>query len=201
MIYQDCDSQFHTIKEGNEKIIAKYGIEHPYILCIGTLEERKNQLELIKAFEQLNFSGDLILIGRETKYLTRIKEYLKGKDISKRVKFIHNVNFSDLPAFYNQAKVFVYPSKIEGFGIPVIEALNQEVPTISTKGTVMEEAGGDAALYYETGNIVELKNLLEKILNDSVLAQGMIEKGLEHVQKFRAERTLKQLINVYRRLI
>ena len=114
-----------------------------------------------------------------------------------RVRVFSNADFEDFPALYKNASLFVYPSICEGFGIPVLEALNTSVPVVTTKGTVMEEAGEDAVSYFEPSNIDDLMIKMEELLLDKDKRESLVQKGLIQALKFRKEITLKQMVQVY----
>ena len=150
VIYQDCLPQFYDKNKLQKDIRTKYGLNKPYILCTGTIESRKSQLDLVKAFGQLDFDGELLLLGKKTDYYSKIEHYLEtNKALKARVRVLSNADFEDFPSLYKNATLFVYPSICEGFGIPILEALNTGVPVITTQGTVMEEAGEEAVSYFE----------------------------------------------------
>src|SRR5690606_37849134 len=99
------------------------------------------------------------------------------------------------------AGLFVYPSVFEGFGIPVLEALNCEVPVITSTGSCFAEAGGNAAFYVEPHDVIGLATAIKKISTDSAIKQEMKQLGLLHAQTFRPEKTISQLHRVYEGLV
>jgi glycosyltransferase involved in cell wall biosynthesis len=94
------------------------------------------------------------------------------------------VSFEDLPALYQSASIFVYPSFFEGFGIPVIEALSSGVPVIAATGSCLEEAGGTGSIYVNPNDDAELSKQIMNIINDKNVANKMIESGKEYVKRF-----------------
>ena len=109
----------------------------------------------------------------------------------------NDIPFSDLPAVYQQADLFIYPSIFEGFGIPIIEALYSGIPVITTRGGVFSETGGFSTIYVEPDNIEKLSDSIYTILNDVLLRTKMIDEGLEYVQKFNEDKIASNLMNVY----
>ena len=147
-MYQGCHPSFKkkfSVAE-IEKVKAKYKLPESYILNVGTIEERKNVLLLIKALSQLpkDLKSQVVIIGRATKYKARIVEEAGRLGVGEKITFLHNVSFADLPAIYQGAQIFVYPSVFEGFGIPIVEALESSVPVIAATGSCLSEAGGRA---------------------------------------------------------
>lgn len=114
---------------------------------------------------------------------------------------MHNIPFGDLPAIYQSAEIFVYPSYFEGFGIPIIEALHSGVPVVAATGSCLEEAGGPDSIYVNPNNVDETIQVLKEILSNPSKKKLMIEKGKEFVKRFAAENHATQIINIYKNII
>jgi glycosyltransferase involved in cell wall biosynthesis len=200
VVYQDCHPQFYNYTF-DSSVLAKYKIDFPYILCVGTIEERKHQLLLIQSFKDLDCEERLVFIGQKTKYFKEIETYLElNPNLKNKLVFLENVSFAELPSLYEKAKIFVYPSEIEGFGIPVLEAMNTGTPIITTKNTVMEEVCADAALYFEKNNLSSLQNSIHKLLEDRELAKDLTVKGKTRALFFRKEINIPKLVAIYQKL-
>jgi glycosyltransferase involved in cell wall biosynthesis len=128
-----------------------------------------------------------------------LKKEIEQKNL-KNVYFCHNICFSDLPAVYALASVFIYPSFFEGFGIPIIEALSCEVPVITSNTSCFKETGGDAVLYINPNSQDEIENSICNILNNNELRIKLIQKGKEQIKKFSSEEIAKKIINLYKNL-
>lgn len=89
----------------------------------------------------------IVIVGRRTGYTEKVEQFIKDNGLGERVHIISNVPFNDLPAFYQSAEIFVYPSRFEGFGIPIIEALYSGIPVVAATGSCLEEAGGPDSIY------------------------------------------------------
>lgn len=201
VIYQGCQSVFYQ-RIADKTIISqvqqKYGIQKHYILCVASFTERKNQLRLIKAFQQLpSKEYDLVLVGGQSKYLDELKQYVQQSAIERRVHFLTGVPARDLPALYQGASLFTYPSLFEGFGIPIIEALHSGVPVVAAKGSCLEEAGGEGALYANPLDITDLAEKMHHVLHSESLQNRLINKGAEHVKQFAAQPIAEQLVKLY----
>ncbi len=199
VVYQDCDESFH--RKASEKtavaVREKYRLAKPYVLCVATIELRKNQLNLVKAFGQLNLPDhELLLVGRKTIYQSRIEKHTAGNRLA-NVRIFNHVPFADLPVLYQNAAVFAYPSFFEGFGIPVVEALHSGVPVVAATGSCLEEAGGQGGLYADPHNVDDLAEKLHAALTDSELRNSMIREGQTHVRQFAARRIAGELAGVY----
>jgi len=134
VIYQGCNPVFRKELNNYERasVIKKYGFPESYILYVGTIEERKNLLSLVKAINMAEIKLPLVVIGSKAGYFKKIKEYIDQNKI-KDIYFLETILNEDLPAVYQQAEVFVYPSIFEGFGIPILEAFTYRKPVITSK--------------------------------------------------------------------
>ncbi len=203
VIYQDCDVAFQEKKSAEEiKIVKnKYQISRKYILSVGTIIERKNQLTLVKAFHKLNLSNyELVLVGGKSAYQNQIEAYIKKHNLL-NIRILNKVPFQDLPAIYQGAEVFVYPSVFEGFGIPIVEALHSGVPVVAATGSCLEEAGGEGALYANPLDYNDLADKILQILVNKDLQKQLIEAGQKHVKKFSAESIAGRMNELYCDLI
>ena len=202
VVYQGCDPIFYREVADSEKedILAKYDLPSEYLLNVGTIEKRKNLLILVQALHRQNIEMPLVVIGRPTQYADEVKNYIR-KHMLEHIYFLENVPNEDLPALYQMASLFVYPSQFEGFGIPILEALNSRVPVITSKGGCFAEAGGGFSVYVEPGNIEELGESVSKILNDSNFSKTMMEKGYDHALRFREDIIAKNIFKVYQKVL
>ncbi len=144
VIYQGCDEMFAERRSAAEldRAAREYGLPERYLLNVGTLEERKNLLEVVQALEHLPAEIHLVAVGGRTAYTARVERYAAEHGLTDRIHLLHKVTYRDLPLLYARAEVMVYPSRYEGFGIPIIEALNAGIPVVAATGSCLEEAGG-----------------------------------------------------------
>ena len=199
VVYQGCDEQFkHPVTDDKkEEVRKKYNLPSQFILYVGSIESRKNLLLVAKALTYLKEPIQVVAIGKRTDYTTQVETYLKEKGLQDRMIFLHGIPFGELPAFYQMATAFVYPSVFEGFGIPLLEALNCGTPAIGATGSCLEEAGGPDSLYVDPYNPKELAEAIERTLKDEALRKKMIEKGKEYALRFDKAPLAKDLLNVY----
>ncbi|MEJ7779408.1 MAG: glycosyltransferase family 1 protein [Daejeonella sp.] len=202
VVYQNCDPIFHRRISDEEKLCIReaYNLPASYLLNVGTIEERKNLILTVKALKGLK-DIQLVVIGKETPYAKKVKEYIKSNGLANRVHFLQNVRHTDLPAIYQQAEVFIYPSKFEGFGIPIIEALHSGVPVIAATGSCLEEAGGPGSMYTDPENSEQLTCQIRELLNDHPKKRQMILDGYEHLKNFGDEKIAGQLTGLYRKIL
>ena len=202
VVYQGCHSIFWEPIEEKKRaeIIMKYLIPDKFILYVGTIEERKNLLNILKAMHQGKINYPLVAVGRQTDYFKTILNYVDRYKI-KNVFFLPNVPNEDLPALYQQAIMFVYPSIFEGFGIPILEALTSKTPVITTRGGCFSEAGGKSSMYVDPGNIDELGQAIIEVLENETLRNNMIVDGFIHAQQFKRDKIASNILAVYDKVI
>lgn len=202
VIYQGCDPIFKVEQSAKQKktIADKYNLPTDFILNVGTIEERKNILLLVKALPSVENNIPIVVVGKPTKYLKAVKSYISANNLNNRVVFLHGVEFADLPAIYQLAKVFVYPSRYEGFGIPVLEAITSGTPVIAAKGSCLEEAGGGNSLYVDPNDAIDLADKLNMVISNDQLREKMIAKGKEYSLNFEDAKLADQLMQLYNNL-
>lgn len=203
VVYQGCDDIFRQRLSNNRiaGIKEKYEIRTPYIIQVGSIERRKNAMVSVKALSRLPQEYRLILVGRKTAYLDKVMKEAASLGVSGRVKVLDSVVFKDLPALYQGAAAAVYPSRYEGFGIPVLEALNSRIPCIAAKGSCLEEAGGDNGIYIDPDDPRALAEALTLVINEKTVRTALIEEGLRHAARFSNADIPERLMSVYRHAI
>ncbi|MCE6990454.1 glycosyltransferase family 1 protein [Dyadobacter sp. CY323] len=204
VIYQDCNPVFKRMTDHEEstKILGLYGIELPFILSVGTLEERKNQHRLVEAFANARTSDfKLILVGKPTSYSQKIRETIRHYGLEKQVLILQNVPTDHLPALYQSAEIFAYISIYEGFGIPILEALHSGTPVLSAKGSCLEEAGGPGGLYADPYKTEDISHQLGKLITDVNLRKSLVSAGKRHIEQFTGKNIAGQLIDLYQNMI
>lgn len=190
-----------------EKIAAvkkKFGIKKEFLLFVGTLEERKNILTLVKALEKLRAYKDLqlVLVGRPGHGFSRVKEYLADHSLKEDVVLTGYVAEEEKVTLYDAASIFVYPSLYEGFGIPLVEAMTRGVPIVASKIPSSEEVAQEAAIYYEPAYDHEaLADTILRVLKDQRLRQEIIKKGFRRAQHFSWENIAQKYIQVYQEVL
>jgi glycosyltransferase involved in cell wall biosynthesis len=201
VVYQGCHPNFKKsfTAEQIRVVKTKYKLPQHYILNVGTIEARKNVALLIKALARLpkDTQMHVVIIGRPTAYKQEIIRQAQVLNVVDQVIFLHDVSFEDLPAIYQGARVFVYPSFFEGFGIPIVEALESAVPVIAATGSCLKEAGGPASFYFNPQHDEELAAQLTKVLSDDQLRLQMVLAGKKHAAHFQPDVIAAQLTAIY----
>lgn len=170
VIYNGLSEQFLHFKYDalvEKRIKEKYILPENYILCLSTIEPRKNMRLLIEAYELLvnNYDSnfDLLIAGRKGWLVDNLLTDIDEK-ILKRIHFTGFVDDDDLPYIYLNAKIFVFPSLYEGFGIPPIEAMAMELPVLSSDAGAMPEVLGDAAIFFKSENVDSLVSQINSFM-------------------------------------
>lgn len=201
VVYQGCHQAF---KENQSEaflnsVKEKHNLPKRFILNVGTVEARKNLLNIVKAIDGTEIP--LVVIGKKTKYFNKVQKFLKKNKLENQVQFLQNVSMEELAAIYKLAEIFVYPSFFEGFGIPVIEAIFSKTPVITSNLSCLPEAGGPNSVYVNPHNFEDIKAKILFLWNNESERERRAEKGLEFVQKFSDENISQDLMNVYQQLL
>ncbi|MEZ5031380.1 MAG: glycosyltransferase family 1 protein [Saprospiraceae bacterium] len=203
--YQSCDPMFYQEvgSEEGKSIRARNALPKEYLLYVGSVNERKNLLGLVKAIELLpeSLRLPLVVVGHGGSYLRKVNRYLTSRNLTKVVYFRPGIASEYLPAIYQGATAFCYPSLYEGFGIPILEALASGVPVLTSNRSSMPEAGGPGSCYVEPEEPESIAAGLQKVLEDTALRQDMVRQGREHADKFTLEKTTRGLWGYYQEVL
>ena len=190
--------------EAIEPALQRYGVTSPYILYVGSLESRKNLPRLLQAYAKLrewSQQWHLVIVGaRKWKY-TPIFETVQQLDLQSHVHFTGYVEEEDLPALYNGADLFMFPSLYEGFGLPVLEAMACGTPVVTSNSSSLPEVAGDAALLVDPYDVDAIAGAMQRVLAKPDLAGEMREKGLANAAQYTWERTARETIAVYEKVL
>jgi glycosyltransferase involved in cell wall biosynthesis len=148
-----------------------------------------------------NLRIPVVLVGKETDYLRKIKDAAHKHGVDRYVILLHNVAFADLPALYQQARVFVYPSLFEGFGIPLIEAIQSGVPVITSQDSCFSEAAGPHAIYIDPHSADDLAAGLRRVLSDGKFAATMVQDSRRYIEQFQPGVVAAAMHGVYEKVL
>jgi len=195
-----------------EDIKAKYGLKDGYVLFLGTIEPRKNIINLVRAFRTVALENkkfgekyQLVLAGakgwKHEKIYKEIESSNKKLGSKGIIKYIGYVPGKEKFFLMEYASCFVFPSLYEGFGLPVLEAMSLGVPTITSKISSLPEITGDAALLVDPHKEEEIALVLEKVLTDKNLQKNLSAKGVTQAKKFSWEKCAKETFEVYKKAV
>lgn len=202
VIYQGCDPLFAQppAPERLAEVRAKYSLPDKFIVSVGTIEERKNLLSVVKALLSLPDDVHLVAVGRRTKYTEQIDKFVVANNLEGRVHLLHGVPYLDLPVIYRCADVFAYMSLYEGFGIPLLEALNSGVPVVAATGSCLEEAGGPGSLYVAPFDVEAIAGAVKQCLQPAA-RERMVADGFEWASRFTLEQFAHQTVQCYKKVL
>jgi glycosyltransferase involved in cell wall biosynthesis len=197
VVYLACHPAMqHTLNILTADVVKKkFLLPEKFILNVGTIEERKNVLNIVKAIK--GTSIPLVVVGRKTDYYQTVMQYIVRYNMEGQIYFLENVSMEELSVMYKLATTMVYPSRFEGFGLPIIESLFSETPVITTFNSCFPEVAGPDSLFVNPESSDEIKTQILKVWNDASLCNVISQKGLMHAQQFKDEPIAKQWMEIY----
>jgi len=182
-----------------EAVKAKYNIAGHYILFVGTLQPRKNLTRLIEAFSNIQHPTSniqLVIAGKKGWLYHDIFRQVEKLGLGEGVVFTGYVPEGDLPALMSGARLFVFPSLYEGFGLPVLEAMACGVPVVCSNASSLPEVAGDAAVLVDPLDVEGMAAAMERVLGNNELRAELIERGFEQAGKFSWEKCARETLKV-----
>ena len=208
VIYNGYNTSLYRRVEDEKKIdriLGKYGIARPYFFYVGRLERKKNTPTLVNAFAILKGDNSeikekLVLVGDASFGFDEAKYIIEEFDLNSEIIMPGWVEEEDLPYIYSGAQAFIFPSKYEGFGIPIIQAMACGVPIICSNIPVLKEVAGEAAMFFNPDDKRDIAKAMVEIASNKKLRQELIIKGNKRVKEFSwekcAQATLKEINNL-----
>ena len=199
-----------SISDNETSEIVKQILNLNYILHVGTLEKRKNLVALIQAFKIVRENGfpnlKLVLVGKASNKITlddssAIKEAIMQQQLTNEVILTDYLCDAEVQQLYQKAKLYVFPSINEGFGIPVLEAFKYQVPVVIANNTCLPEVAGQGAKSFNPFSVKEMANAISTLLKDEALRQTYIEKGNAQLQNFSWEKTAGSLMQLFKKAV
>jgi glycosyltransferase involved in cell wall biosynthesis len=206
VIYQSCNPRFLASQPSMLNPQRSTLNPHPsslprrYMLSVGTIEERKNLMLALRSLVHLPEDIHLVAVGKQTKYAALVEAEAEKLGLKSRLHMLSGVSDADLHAIYSLAEVFVYPSRYEGFGIPIIEAIFSGLPVVACTGSCLEEAGGPDCLYVHPDDVEGFAQCVSRMLIGSPERDARIQLSHNYVQRFRGADVAGQVMEVYNRL-
>ncbi len=205
VIYQSCHGNFKQIQSPAQidEVLTIYKLPKQFMLYVGSVIERKNLLTLVQAINEIKDQIEipLVVVGGGREYFQKVKNYVAEKGLEQQVIFAPPILFHHLPALYQKAKLFIYPSVYEGFGIPIIEALWSHTPVITSNCSSLPEAAGPGAYYCNPTDKNSIAEGILKISTQPEYAQQLITNGFNYVQQFDDFKLTNQLMEVYKTVL
>ena len=183
------------------RLAEEYSINAPFILYVGRLQVRKNLVRLVEAYDRLQSrypDVKLVLVGKPDLHYDQVIHRVKELGLESRVITPGYVAQDVLPAFYNAAEMFIFPSIFEGFGLPVMESMASGVPTITSRGSCLEEIADDGALLVDPLSIESIAGAMERLLADPQLCGELAERGLRRSESFTTAAFAGKVLDAYR---
>lgn len=207
VLYPGVDGRFRPLED--EGLLARvrelYGLSFPFILSLGTLEPRKNLVTLLDAYAALRATGDLshrlVVAGEKGWLYEGIFRRVKELSLEGEVIFLGFVADENLPALYNLAELFVFPSLYEGFGLPPLEAMACGTPIVTSDSSSLPEVVGEAGLMVSGEDTKGLTQAIRRVLDDAALREDLAEKGLRQARNFAWRASAQRLLAIYEGLL
>ena len=155
----------------------------------------------VRALTKLPEEIHLVAVGRQTRYAEKVRKEAETLDVSHRIHLLSGVSNNELNVIYKNAELFVYPSRYEGFGIPIIEAIFSGLAVVASTGSCLEEAGGPHCLYVNPDDYERMAKAVVQLIDDKEDRDRRIKLSLEYVQKFKGSNLAAQVFDIYKELL
>ncbi|HXE91520.1 MAG TPA: glycosyltransferase family 1 protein [Terriglobales bacterium] len=209
VLYNAIDSRFrlgHATDTERQLIAERYQVHYPFLLYAGNIKPHKNIVRLIEAFSalktELKKEGKfpdlkLIIIGDDLSQHPDLRRTVIRSGVQHDVRFLGFVPVEVLRIFYDAAKIFVFPSLYEGFGLPPLEAMAHGTPVVTSNVSSLPEVVGNAAVLVNPENVFDIMRALHRVLVDQPLRERLKQRGYEQIQRFSWETSVARLIEIY----
>ena len=200
VVYQSCHPRFYNAvsAEDKEKIKERFELPDNYILYVGALSDRKNVLSILKAVKSMTYP--LVLVGNGSAYKQTLISFINKHHLQQRVKILSLVHDNELPAIYQMAGIFVYPSVIEGFGIPLLEAMASGVPVVTTAGGCFEEVAQSAAKYIKPTHVSDMAKAIAGLMENDTEREALITLAKKRAAELTEQHFAANIMRVYNSL-
>ncbi len=212
VVYNAIDERFlhgHANAADRELIAQRYQVTYPFLLYAGRISPHKNVVRMIEAFSALKTELEkeqaypdlkLIIIGDDLSGNPDLRRTVVRSGVQNDVRFLGFIPIEVLRIFYDEAKIFVFPSLYEGFGLPPLEAMAHGTPVVTSNLTSLPEVVGNAAVLVNPENVFEIMRALHRVLTDQALRDRMKERGYQQVTRFSWEISVRRVLDVYRQV-
>jgi glycosyltransferase involved in cell wall biosynthesis len=212
VVYNAIDERFlrgHASATDRELIEQRYQVNYPFLLYAGRISPHKNVVRMIEAFSALKAELDkdqaypdlkLIIIGDDLSGNPDLRRTVVRSGVQNDVRFLGFIPIEVLRIFYDSAKIFVFPSLYEGFGLPPLEAMAHGTPVVTSNATSLPEVVGNAAVLVNPENVFDIMRALHRVLMDEALRARMKERGYRQVTKFSWENSVRRVLDSYQQV-
>ena len=212
VVYNAIDERFlrgHASAADRDLIEQRYQVNYPFLLYAGRVSPHKNVVRMIEAFSALKTELEkeqaypdlkLIIIGDDLSGNPDLRRTVVRSGVQNDVRFLGFIPIEVLRIFYDSAKIFVFPSLYEGFGLPPLEAMAHGTPVVTSNVTSLPEVVGNAAVLVNPENVFEIMRALHRVLMDQALRERMKERGYKQATRFSWESSVRRLVEVYRQV-
>ena len=212
VVYNAIDERFlhgHASVDDRDLIAQRYQVTYPFLLYAGRISPHKNVVRMIEAFSALKTELEkehvypdlkLIIIGDDLSGNPDLRRTVVRSGVQHDVRFLGFIPIEVLRIFYDEAKIFVFPSLYEGFGLPPLEAMAHGTPVVTSNVTSLPEVVGNAAVLVNPENIFEISRALFRVLTDQALRERMKERGCKQAARFSWDSSVRRVLDVYRQV-
>ena len=213
VVYNAIDERFlrgHASAADRQRLAQSYLVNYPFLLYAGRISPHKNLLRIIEAFSALKVQLEkeekfpdlkLIIIGDELSKHPDLRRTVVRIGVQNDVRFLGFIPIEMLRVFYDAAKIFVFPSLYEGFGLPPLEAMAHGTPVVTSNTTSLPEVVGNAAVLVNPENVFEIMRALHRVLLDQPLREKLKQRGYEQVQRFSWDDSARRILAVYEEVV
>jgi glycosyltransferase involved in cell wall biosynthesis len=213
VVYNAIDERLlhgHARPSDRQLLVERYQVTYPFLLYAGRISPHKNVVRMIEAFSALKTELErdhlfpdlkLIIIGDDVSGNPDLRRTVIRSGVQNDVRFLGFVPIEVLHTFYDAAKIFVFPSLYEGFGLPPLEAMAHGTPVVTSNVSSLPEVVGNAAVLVHPENVFEIMRALHRVLLDQPLRDKMRERGCRQAAKFSWEKSVRRIMDVYREVL
>lgn len=193
-------SKIFTLKKYEKKIIKNFNYNQKYILSVISCVRYHNIINLLKAFKLLikNYDIKLVLVLQilDKNYFLDIKKFIADNSLEQKIIIFSNLSIDQLPRLYKNAQIYVFTSYCEVFGFTSLEAMSKKIPVVISNKSALFEINGNAAIYFNPDNIIQIKNSLKKVILSKKLCKQLVQKGNLQLKQFNSEENIKKTIDL-----
>jgi glycosyltransferase involved in cell wall biosynthesis len=201
--YEGCSPAFRKISDHKflDSVKEKYSLPERFLFYPAGTWPHKNHIKLLEAVailrDKYGFDEELVLTGTPQNNHRKVMEAIENFNLTDKVRFLNLVPFEDMPAIYNLASLLVFPSLFEGFGIPLVEAMNVGLPIVCSDRTSIPEVVEGAGIYFDPEDASDMAEKIHRLWNDEALRSDLVKEGFERAKLFNWQQTARKTVHAY----